>query len=181
MTDNFDWLKDEESGWTEPDSPIKSLQLKARFKRFYIAAGLLLLFLIPIVVFSLLFFQRRIEQATDTVESEIKSTHLVLLEAVNLGDYGLIDSLLPNEDPQIREMLLNLIDRHLLIDRKSLGVISDFQVEGLKKSSVITITMSPDLTSAEVKSVLLFRAALLGTWSHDWLRFWEAILRHRRR
>lgn len=153
MSQNFSWQTDEDSHW---DDPIPGLPPSPRPKRrwqwllVFAAAALL----ISTVIYARL--QEQVKEATAQAEQDVLAAHQLSQHAAASNDLDLFRSNLSRRDPNWADAQRELITEGLFLDRSAFG-LRWWGETGITLTDAaatptlpITITLSPDLLSAEV-------------------------------
>ena len=153
MSQNFSWQTDEDSHW---DDPIPGLPPGPRRKRHWqwllvFAAAALL---ISTVIYARL--QQQIQAATNQAEQDVLAAHQLSQHAAASNDLDLFRSNLSRRDPNWADVQRELITEGLFLDRSAFG-LRWWGETGITLTDAaatptlpITITLTPDLLSAEI-------------------------------
>jgi len=142
MSKNFDWTTEEDQDWEEyRPSPPEAPSPGPRWRRW-----LLLLFL-ALLVGGILAYQarREVSAVTADVQADILSSQALLEQAKERDDLEMFTTILSGRDAQWTVAQQTLFQRGLLWDRQPFG-LNLLPTE----AAVISVTVSPDLQSAEM-------------------------------
>lgn len=153
MSDQFSWRTDEDEGWD--DTPIHpSPKTKKRRSWLWLLAVTAAAFTITFALY--LRLQEQVETAAATAEAELLAAHQLIQQAAASNDLDLFRSNLSRRDPDWANAQRALISTGLYLNRSAFGLrwwgetqlnLSD---AAATPTLPITITLSPDLLSAEV-------------------------------
>lgn len=143
----FDWqTEDDTTDWNEPQ-PSPKTAVSRRVPWVIIWVGLLIGIAGGVVYYRV---QAQITQQMTAVEQEVVAIHQFVYGLGQQGDLELFRAQLSGRDPAWTASQLHLVEQGLLLDRQAFGfshpgIISD--------TDYLTVTLSPDLLSAEVTAV----------------------------
>lgn len=186
----FDWQTEETIqeplGWDEPEPLPERARTSSLRQRWP------LLVLIGVLALTAGFViwrqaERRVAQATQAAEAEVIGSVNLVYRAVENRDEELFRSLLSGRNLGWTQATLDLFERDLVFDRRQLGMVARplelplnlrddnlaGQFEVSAAASTVAITLSPDLTEAEVEGIqpyVVARATALGGMETVWLR-----------
>lgn len=145
MPTKLDWQTEDETAWEEEPGVATRAARSWRWPLLAAAVSALLL-----GAFSWLLFRQadqRLQAALQAGENDVLSTHSLVRQAAEQGDVELFRLLLSGRDPSWRRDQEDLLAAGLLFTPTPLG----FQPQvGSGESTEPVVTLSPDLTSAEV-------------------------------
>jgi hypothetical protein len=164
MATGFDWQTDEtetdQALWDEP-APETPRPAGAGRRWSLLAAIGILVIVLALVVWRQV--DRRVEQATQKVQSDVVGSVNLVHRAVESADEELFRSLLSGRSIRWTRATLGLFERDLLFDRRQLGMVASplelplvlapdpaAQNEQTAINATVEVTLSPDLTEAEV-------------------------------
>ncbi len=154
----FDWQTGDNGEWVEheqapPQAPTTLLTRKVKG-----GVALSLLLLLATLAF---IYRRASSQATavtTTVEQNVLAADQLLLETAVAGDEELFRSLLAHRASEWYDVQTRLLTSYLYLDRAPLGLWLDTEASlfATEFLSATQVTLSPDLTMAEVNQPLPF-------------------------
>ncbi|MCI0581040.1 MAG: hypothetical protein L0332_20345 [Chloroflexi bacterium] len=144
MSPDFEWRTDEESHWEDTVAPA-SLGWRPAWRRWRLwLAALVLVGLATFAALRLL--RQQAAQAATAVETDVLSSHHLVVEAALASDGELLNSVLSGREPAWTQSQMALLTAGLFLDRQPLGL--RWQPEDAPAGAVVTL--APDLRSAEV-------------------------------
>ena len=153
MSQNFSWQTDEDRGWDDP-----SLQPPPRPRRKLPWTWLLVLsaaaFLITAVIYARI--QEQVKETTARAEQDVLAAHQLSQNAAARQDVDLFRTNLSRRDASWAETQRELVAQGLFMDRTAFGLRWWGQAQisltdaAATPTLPITITLAPDLLSAEV-------------------------------
>ena len=153
MSQNFSWQTDEDRGWDDP-----SLQPPPRPRRKLPWTWLLVLsaaaFLITAVIYARI--QEQVKETTARAEQDVLAAHQLSQNAAASQDVDLFRTNLSRRDASWAETQRELVAQGLFMDRTAFGLRWWGQAQisltdaAATPTLPITITLAPDLLSAEV-------------------------------
>lgn len=148
----FDWQTEEdEAVWEDEAAPQPQKTAVSRKRQW-----MMLLFIGLLVVGTGFFVvqqvQEQAEAAVATVETDIISTHELIMAAAEAGDADLMRAMLSGRDRQWADVQQQLVAEGTLLDRASLGMTWQPTAQ-----TVLTTTIDPALESAELLSAQSYR------------------------
>ena len=150
MSSNFEWQTEEIAEWPEAAAVASEPKPPSPFRWFRALAVVLLIAAVGWVVYRQV--DQRVAEAAAHVEADVLSAHNVVWQAAQQQDVELLETVLSGRDPRWTEAQKTLVEDGRLFDAAALGfqrqpAEADFPVT---RSDNITITLSADLTAAEV-------------------------------
>ena len=145
---SFDWQTEEDYDWDEEPQLPESPSTRRRRWPWLALVGVLV---VGTAVF-LLYHQlnQRVEAATDVVATDLVASYAVLQQAAQNKDQNLFSSLLSGRDPDWSLAQEANIRSGLMFDRPGFNL--EWQ-PGLAETAVLSQTLSPDLTAAELTTL----------------------------
>lgn len=141
---NFEWQTDEDEKVWEPEPELAVVAAPRPRRRwlFLLLVGMVVAF----AAFALYrHFTQRVEQVTDETEQAVVDSYHLLRQTAEQQDRELFFQILSGRDPAWTNSQRDLLRANLLFDRSPLGL------QGLPAASqVISVSLSPELTSAEL-------------------------------
>ncbi|MCB9008390.1 MAG: hypothetical protein H6656_13645 [Ardenticatenaceae bacterium] len=147
---SFEWRTDEDDGWQEAVKPAETAVAQPFWRRRW---RFLLVALLGIAaVWGVVQWQvdQRIDQATQSLESDLLATHNFLLQTAVSRDEALFKANLSGRDPDWGATQKSLLEEGLFLDRPMLGWYHQAMAEPLTLEDV-TFELSPDLQAAEMQ------------------------------
>lgn len=151
---SFDWQTEEESGWEDPTWPEKPAVAKPPKPRWWaLIVALVLLVAAGVVVYRQV--NRRIDEATTAVESDIFAAHNLLSRAAAGQDADLGRAVLSGRDLGWSQIQTSLIAEGLFYQHPGLGLrlpTGDAAFAPLFREDqrFMDLVVAPDLSSAEL-------------------------------
>lgn len=153
MSGNFSWRTDEDEGWDEP--PPKPVSTSPSWRRW---PWLVVFFAAAILITTVLYLrlQKQAQQASAIAEQDLLSAHQLSQHAAATHDLDLFRSNLSRRDAQWADTQRALVMTGLFLDRSAFGLRWWGETEinltdaAATPTLPITITLSPDLLSAEL-------------------------------
>lgn len=142
MSSRFDWETEEELLWQEQQESGKRSRLPA--KRFLLAVFFFLAIAAGGITLILHQIDRQAEETSAAVAEEILASQRVWQTSISETDVELFESVLSGSRPNWMDTQYELFDAKLLLDRWTFGL------EPIGNAEITDITVSPDLTEAEV-------------------------------
>lgn len=145
---SFEWQTEEDYSWDEePAVPGPSPPKRRRWPWVLLLVVLLVGTAVFLIVRQL---NQRIEVATGDVEADLIASYAVLQQAAEDNDQNLFNSLLSGRDRDWSLAQQANLATGLLFDRPGFNLAWQ---PGLVETAVLTHTLSPDLTAAELTTV----------------------------
>ena len=153
MAENFSWHTDEDKDWDEL-TPRGSTPPPKHFRWPWFVALFAAAFLISLVLY--LRLQQQVREATTTAKEDLLAAHQLNQQAAATQDLDLFRSNLSRRDPVWSDTQRALVMTGLFFDRSAFGLrwwgetdltLSDAAATPTRP---ITITLAPDLLSAEI-------------------------------
>jgi len=147
---NFDWQTEQEREdvWEqEPEQETEGAGGRPSRRRRWLALLVMSALLLAAGLLVRREAQRRVEEATATVEEDVVSSHALGLQAAQDGDDELFVTLLSGREPSWTETQKALLEAGLLYDQAARPL-------GLRpagKPQVVNVSFSPDLRAAELQ------------------------------
>jgi hypothetical protein len=142
MSSRFDWETEEEFLWQDQQNGGKRVRWPSK------RSLLIAFFILAIVAGGITLILHRIDQQaaeiSATVAEDILASQQVWQTSISDTDVELFESVLSGSRPNWMDTQYELFDAKLLLDRWTLGLVS------IGNPEVTDITVSPDLTEAEV-------------------------------
>ncbi|MBK9052119.1 MAG: hypothetical protein IPL78_14785 [Chloroflexi bacterium] len=153
MSQNFSWQTDEDSHWDEPlPGPPTGPRQRGGWQWLLVIAAAALL--ISTVIYARL--QQQVKEATTQAEQDVLAAHQLSQHAAASNDLDLFRSNLSRRDPNWADAQRELISEGLFLDRSAFG-LRWWGETGITLTDAaatptlpITITLAPDLLSAEI-------------------------------
>lgn len=153
MSDQFSWRTDEDEDWD--DAPLHaSSKIKKRRPWLWLLAVTAAALTITLTLY--LRLQEQVEAATTTAAAELLAAHQLIQQAAANNDLDLFRSNLSRRDPAWADAQRALISTGLYLDRSAFGLRwwgetpLNLSAAATTPTLPITITLSPDLLSAEL-------------------------------
>ncbi|HUM70777.1 MAG TPA: hypothetical protein PLK31_18260 [Chloroflexota bacterium] len=145
MSNEFEWKTEEEAGWEEeiavPETrPSRSFPWKV--------VGLVLVVLVVILGGARWQINRQVSAVTVELENDVRTAHLFLQQVTGRQDEELLNSLLSGRDIEWLRVQKSLVAQGWFSNPPLLGATA----VPMTATSPLTVTLSPDLFSAEVQS-----------------------------
>lgn len=152
MSDNFSWHTDEDEGWDEPTPRAASPLTRRRWH------WLLGITAAAILISTVLYLrlQQQVQTATAIAQDDLLIAHQLSQQAAATNDLDLFRSNMSRRDPEWADTQRALIVAGLFLDRSAFGLRwwgeTGLNLTGAAATSTlpITVTLSPDLLSAEL-------------------------------
>lgn len=153
MSQNFSWQTDEDLGWDDP-APQPPPQPRRRLPWSWLLALAAAALLITAVIYARI--QAQVKETTNRAEQDVLAAHQLSQNAAATGDLDLFRSNLSRRDASWAETQRELVTQGLFLDRTAFGLrwwggteiaLTD---AAATPTLPITITLAPDLLSAEI-------------------------------
>ncbi|HEX6386321.1 MAG TPA: hypothetical protein VF177_16740 [Anaerolineae bacterium] len=149
MSNNFQWQTEEEVYWEEVESPTPEPKPPPRWR--WLMAVMIAFLVAGASWFAYQQVERQIDRATTTMEMDLLSVHKVVRQAAQQQDVELLTTVLSGRNPRWTASQKALAAGGLLFDRSSFGLKAVATANfAAARSDHVTVTLSPDLTAAEV-------------------------------
>ena len=145
---SFEWQPEEEYNWDEEVALPEPPQPGRRRWLWWVLVGVVLVGTAVFLLYRQL--NQRVEVATEDVADDLIASYAVLQQAAQNQDENLFNSLLSGRDPEWSLAQQNNIASGLLFDRPGFNLAWQ---PGVAETAVISQTLSPDLTAAELTTV----------------------------
>ncbi len=145
---SFEWQTEEEYNWDEEVALPEPPQPGRRRWLWWVLVGVVLVGTAVFLLYRQL--NQRVEVATEDVADDLIASYAVLQQAAQNQDENLFNSLLSGRDPEWSLAQQNNIASGLLFDRPGFNLAWQ---PGVAETAVISQTLSPDLTAAELTTV----------------------------
>lgn len=151
MSSKFDWRAEDDVGWNEfvSDDPQDEQPDSGRKRPAWLIIAGILLLVISAGTFAFFQVRRYVENTAASVEEDVLSSHALVKMAAQENDLELFAPLLSGRDPQWTQGQMTLLDMNLLLDRQPFGLTRQLQ----ETADSISVTLSPDLQSAEIEYI----------------------------
>lgn len=155
MADDFEWQTDIESGWEEsaPNPDREQGYLSKRTK--VVLATLALCSVVGLVIWVYITLNRRVDEATNTAQSDVLLTHRLLVSGALKGDVEVVERLTSGRPSSWKLLQVDLLIEHLFFGRRPLG-LDPYPIDGPETSTFELARLSPDLTAAQVTDRRLY-------------------------
>jgi hypothetical protein len=160
MSSKFDWRAEDDLKWNEftaGDSKDEQPDSERKRPAWLIISGILVL-VVTVGIFAFFQVRRYVEDTAAAVEEDVLSSHALVKMAAQEDDLELFAPLLSGRDPKWTQDQLTLLDMDLLLDRQPLGLTWKPQ----EATDNISVTLSPDLQSAEIEYIETYGYGLNG-------------------
>ena len=145
---SFEWQTEEDYNWDEVETTPEPSAPKPKRWPWVMVIGVLLVGTAVFLLYRQL--NERIETATEDVETDLASSYAVLQQATVAQDENLFNSLLSGREPEWAEAQAANLRGGMLFDRPGFSLTWQ---PGLAETAVISQTLSPDLTAAELTTL----------------------------
>ncbi|MBP8000714.1 MAG: hypothetical protein KA314_07160 [Chloroflexi bacterium] len=153
MSQNFSWQTDEEGGWNDPP-PQPPPKPQRRLPWGWVLGLFAAALLITIVIYTRI--QEQVKETTARAEQDVLAAHQLSQNAAASGDLDLFRLNLSRRTPDWADVQRQLVSEGLFMDRTAFG-LRWWEESGILLSDAaatptlpITITLAPDLLSAEI-------------------------------
>ncbi len=145
---SFEWQTEEDYDWDEElETPEPPNPARRRWP-WLVLVGVVLVGTAVFILYRQL--NQRIEVATDDVATDLAASYAVVQQAAQNRDKNLFSTLLSGRDPDWALAQENNLTAGLLFDRPGFNL--EWQ-PGLAETAVLSQTLSPDLTAAELTTL----------------------------
>ncbi|MCP5099466.1 MAG: hypothetical protein GY943_28255, partial [Chloroflexi bacterium] len=174
MADNFEWQTEEDDEWLDVEQAVAEKTAVSHLRIW----PFLLLVLVGIFVSGSVVYRRvqqQVSTATADVEVDILTSHTLIQTAVSNQDDELFHSQLSSRDRGWMDTQDELLAEGLLYERPF--YLLPFQLSDTPITESITVTVSPDLRSAELQFPVVYQVGLDEENAEDVVLWQTAVYR----